>query len=135
MPAIHDMIASHPMTSDVSSARARCIEACFECASICTSCADACLGEQEPSHLTACIRLNPDCADICDATGRVITRQTNPSPPVLQAQLQACVEVCRRCAEECERHAAHGMERCRICAEACRHWEQACDELLNQVAA
>jgi hypothetical protein len=48
---------------------------------------------------------------------------------LVEAQLMACAEACRVCAEECEDHASR-HEYCRVCAEACRSCEQACDELL-----
>src|SRR5699024_10053082 len=50
---------------------AECIEACFECAQTCTACSDACLAEDMVADLTQCIRLNQDCADVCETTGRV----------------------------------------------------------------
>ena len=52
---------------------AECIEACFECAQTCTACADACLAEDMVAELTQCIRLNLDCADLCETTGRVLS--------------------------------------------------------------
>jgi hypothetical protein len=55
---------------------ARCIEACFSCGQACTACADACLAEDSVTDLARCIRLNLDCADICDVTGRVLSRQS-----------------------------------------------------------
>jgi Domain of Unknown Function (DUF326) len=130
----HDMkgmLDTHPWAGDVDrDILVRCIEECFSCAATCTSCADACLSEEMVGDLRKCIRLNLDCADICDATGRVLTRQTGYDAPTSKAQLEACREACRTCAEECERHA--GMhEHCRICAEACRRCEQACEQLLS----
>ena len=107
-----------------------CIEACYDCADSCTQCADACLAEDSVQELTTCIRLNLDCADICATTGRVVSRRTGYDPTVTSAVLKACIEACRACADECEIHAAHGMEHCRICAEECRRCEQACGELL-----
>ena len=53
-----------------------CIEACVECAQACTACADGCLGEDRVAELTKCIRTETDCADICDTTGRVLSRHT-----------------------------------------------------------
>ena len=55
---------------------ADCITACVECAQACTACADACLSEEMVSDLRKCIRTNLDCADICEATGRVLSRHT-----------------------------------------------------------
>jgi hypothetical protein len=101
-----------------------------ECALVCTSCADACLGEPMVADLVRCIRLNLDCADVCDATSRVITRQTMTESAPRRELLAACAAACRVCAEECERHAAM-HEHCRICAEHCRHCVQVCESLLQ----
>jgi Domain of Unknown Function (DUF326) len=106
-----------------------CIDECFDCSATCTACADACLGEPDVAELVRCIRLNLDCADVCDGVGRVLTRQTEPDTGVVRAALEACVLTCRVCAEECERHAAH-HDHCRVCAEVCRRCEQACGDLL-----
>jgi hypothetical protein len=111
----------------------RCIEACYDCAESCTQCADDCLGEESVQDLTSCIRLNLDCADICAATGRVVSRQTAVDANVTSAIVQACIAACRSCGDECELHAAHGMEHCRVCAEECRRCEQACQELLPAI--
>jgi Domain of Unknown Function (DUF326) len=105
---------------------AEAAEAAFDCAQTCTACANACLGEPMVQDLVRCIRLNLHCADLCDTTGRLISRQENPE--LARAILQACVLVCRLCAEECSRHAS--MEHCRVCAEACRRCEQVCQRLL-----
>ena len=82
--------------------------------------------------LARCIRLDLDCADICDATGKILSRQTATEPQMLRASLQACAEACRLCAEECENHAEH-HEHCRVCAEACRRCEQACNNVLSAI--
>ncbi|GAA4777178.1 four-helix bundle copper-binding protein [Citricoccus nitrophenolicus] len=106
-----------------------CIQACFECAQTCTACADACLAEDMVAELTRCIRLNLDCADICEATGRVLSRQTGNNAEVTRSLLAACRDACTACGEECAQHAdMHGH--CKVCAEACRRCEQACTELL-----
>jgi len=100
--------------------------AAFDCAQTCTACANACLGEPQLQDLVRCIRLNLHCADLCDTTGRLISRQENPD--LARAILQACALACRLCAEECERHT--DMEHCRICAAACRRCQEACEQLL-----
>jgi Domain of Unknown Function (DUF326) len=127
MHHVTKMLETHPQAT-ANEALARCIEQCFACALSCTSCADACLAEEQVQELVRCIRLNLDCADVCDATGRVLTRQTSTEPRLARSMLDACVQACRICAEECERHAPH-HEHCRVCAEACRRCEQACEEL------
>jgi hypothetical protein len=93
-----------------------------------TSCADACLAEATVKDLVRCIRLNLDCADVCESTGRLLGRMTEPDAGLLQAQLQACLEACRVCGAECEKHASM-HEHCRVCAEACRACADACERL------
>lgn len=128
---VQQMLETHPGSPQFERAALQeCIEACFDCAQTCTACADACLGEEQVQQLVRCIRLNLDCADICDTTGQVLSRQTEPEPSLLRAQLQACAEACRTCGAECERHADH-HEHCRVCAEACRRCEDACERLLR----
>jgi hypothetical protein len=112
-----------------------CIDACNDCAQACTACADADLAEAEVQTLIRCIRLDLDCADICAATMRVLTRQTAFDAAIARSLLQACVTACKTCGDECEIHAAHGMEHCRICAEACRRCEQACQRMLSALTA
>jgi len=131
MPYAEPMLQTHPWPGDVDRGTlAECIEACFECAQSCTSCADACLSEEQVAELRRCIRLNLDCADVCDATGRVLTRQTEYDAPTSKSLLEACREACATCAVECERH-ADMHEHCRVCAEACRRCESACGQLLE----
>jgi hypothetical protein len=134
MHHVMHMLETHPQAT-ASEALARCIAACFACAQTCTSCADACLGEEGVQELIGCIRLNLDCADVCDATGRVLSRQTAFEPRLARSVLETCVQACRVCAEECERHAREmKMEHCRVCAEACRRCEEACEDLLSSLA-
>jgi hypothetical protein len=129
MAYAQNMLETHPREGDVDrGALARCIEACVECEQACTSCADACLSEDAIADLRKCIRLDLDCADICAATGRVLTRQAGYDAPLSKAQLEACRQACATCAEECEQHAEH-HEHCRVCADACRRCEQACEQL------
>jgi hypothetical protein len=131
------MVRTNPSGAAVDEATlVECIEACFDCAQACTACADACLGEQNPQMLNRCIRLDLDCADVCDTTGRILSRQTATEPQVVRVALQACAEACRLCGEECEKHASEmNMEHCRVCAEACRRCEQACNDVLSAIAA
>jgi hypothetical protein len=106
------------------------IEACFECTQVCSACADACLSEDMVGELTKCIRTDLDCADICETTGRVLSRHTGYDANLSRAMLEACATACKSCGDECERHA--GMhEHCRICAEVCRQCEQACRDLMT----
>ena len=108
---------------------ATAIDALSDCAQACTACADDCLSEPTVAELTKCIRLNLDCADVCTATLRVASRQTEYDANVTRPLVEACVAACRSCGDECERH-AEMHEHCRVCAEACRRCERACRDLL-----
>jgi len=128
-----EIIKTHPQPTSLDrEVLLRCIDECFDCAATCTSCADACLGEKDVQELVRCVRLNLDCADVCDAAGRILTRQTAPDLELLRATIETCAAACRVCGEECERHAAH-HDHCRICADACRRCEQACNELVATI--
>lgn len=125
-----EMISLHPNEPQVAAdVLAECVDECFDCAEECNICADACLAEESVAELRRCIRLNLDCADICIATGKTISRMVSPSWNHLAKQLEACQAACRACADECERHAS-SMEHCRVCAESCRECDQACQEML-----
>ncbi|MGY1664397.1 four-helix bundle copper-binding protein [Geodermatophilus sp. SYSU D00696] len=125
------MLAAHPADlGGIDRERlVACIEACVECAQACTACADACLSEEMVADLRTCIRTDLDCADVCEATGRVLSRHTGYDADLTRAVLEACAAACRACGDECAAH-AEVHEHCRICAEACRRCEQACCDLV-----
>jgi hypothetical protein len=128
-----EVIGAHPKPSEVDrEALLRCVSSCLDCGASGTACADADLSEGDLPEMVRCIRLCLDCADLCDATARVVTRQTETDLAVTRATVQACAAACSACAEECERHAAH-HEHCRICAEICRECEEACNALLAAI--
>ncbi len=102
--------------------------ACIDHAQACTACADACLGEQDTQMLARCIRLDLDCADLSDATGKIPSRQAASDPTMLRAARQEC----KLCGDECGQR---GRQHCAACAEACRRCEQACNALLQSLAA
>jgi hypothetical protein len=130
---VRDMLEAHSRSTVLDrDLLLRCIEECIDCAATCTSCADADLAEPDVAELVRCVRLCLDCADACEATGRILIRQTEPDLGVLRAEIEACAATCRACAEECEKHASH-HEHCRICAEVCRRCEQACEDLLATI--
>lgn len=130
MNRIRRMFDAHPDPAGPNGDEAlACVLACAECAEACAVCADACLGEDDVAALVACIRLNLDCADVCRVTGTLVGRPSHRDAPALRAQLQACEEICRACADECERHAANGMDHCRLCAESCRACAAACETM------
>jgi len=125
------LLDSYPGTLNTDAGvLASTIDALSDCAQACTADADANLAEQNLADMVRCIRLCLDCADICTATLRVISRQTSYDASVTRLQLEACVASCKSCGDECERHAPH-QEHCRTCEQACRRCEQACRELLD----
>lgn len=127
------IISTHPdVQGNYSAALVHCIDECFSCAQVCIACADACVAEPMVEQLRQCIRLDMDCADLCNATGVLASRRTGSNEPVLRAALEVCTLACARCAEECERHASK-HEHCRICAEACRSCEDACRVAMRSV--
>jgi hypothetical protein len=99
-----------------------------ECAQACTACADACVAEHDRA-LGGCIRISLDCADLCQAASRVLSRQLAPDLGVVSMTLQLCATVCDACAYECRRHAAVHAH-CDVCAAACRRCTDACRNLL-----
>jgi hypothetical protein len=125
------MVQTHPRAEADKDLLVACIEACYDCAQACISCADACLGEPDVTDLIRCIRINQDCAVICEATGTILSRMTESDWNLISMQVAACEAAAGICAAECEMHAGH-MEHCRICAEVCRRCQDAC-RLLRQM--
>ena len=129
---LETMFRTHPKPASTHGQEAvDCIEACTECAQACTVCADACLSEADPTHLVQCIRLDLDCAEICELTARLLARPSHRDAPTLRLMLQTCSQICRACGDECTEHAeTEKLEHCRICADACRRCVTACDQMI-----
>ena len=123
-----DMLTAHPLASTLPTAELRtALDALLHCASTCSLCADACLNEEHVAHMTTCIALDEQCATSCFSTAQLLSRPTTAAD-TWSGALRACAELCRRCADECARHA--DMQHCVICDEACRACADACDALL-----
>jgi hypothetical protein len=136
MSYVKQMLDTYPRTFNLDAEQlAAATEALYDCAQACTACADACLSEEQVAELVKCIQLNLNCADVCITAGRALPRQTEYDANLTKALLEACVQTCRSCGDECERHAEMGMEHCRVCAEACRRCEQACQALIDAISA
>src|SRR5438270_9669245 len=112
---------------------AAAIDACGDAEQACLACADADLAEDDVASMRVCVELDQDCADICSATARVLSRRTRYDVLLVQRLLQACVRACASCAEECERHASRHRH-CAICGEACRTCQRTCEKLLQAEA-
>jgi hypothetical protein len=111
---------------------ADCMEACGACGLACLACADACLDEPDILSLRRCIRLNLDCADICAATARILSRRVENDAKLLRWVVEACARACATCGAECLEHAPH-HEHCRVCADACRRCAESCGLVLRQL--
>jgi hypothetical protein len=90
---------------------------------------DSCMTPDVVADLRTRIRTNLDCADVCEATGRVLSRHTGYDANLTRAVLEACATACTACGDECGSHAST-HEHCRVCAETCRNCEQACRDLI-----
>jgi hypothetical protein len=131
MSYIKQMFAAHPVDPSSDHSKAiKCITAAYSSAEACNACADACLGEEDPASEVQCIRTSLDCADICLATAKIVSRMTATNKELVGAQLRACQTACEICAAESGKHGEH-MEHCRICAEACTRCARACEALLS----
>jgi len=109
------------------------IEACANCSQTCTSCVDSSLAEEDVGTMVDSIAFCDDCADVCTATERLLSRPLHADRGVLHRLLRACVRECTVCAEECEKHAAHHRHHA-ICARVCRACAKACSDLLEDEA-
>jgi hypothetical protein len=119
MQAIPQTLADHPRSTPASLGLRSCINACFDCALACTSCAAACTGRRHVDDLIRCIRLDLDCADLCETVGRALSRQARPDWDVLRIEIGACAAICEACALECEQHSRQ-FDHFSACARACR---------------
>ena len=99
---------------------AKIIASLQHCADACTRCSVACLDEKDVKMMVACIRLDLDCAAICETSASFAARDS----VYMEHILKVCAEICNACAAECEKH-AH-LEHCRKCAESCRKCAKDC---------
>ena len=99
-----------------------CIDACLQCAAACYHCAGMCLREEDAAHMTRCIRLDLECAELCHTAARWMALGSDGIEDICRL----CAQACRACAEECGKHAqAH----CRACAQACSDCALTCENI------
>ena len=96
-----------------------------ECASACHHCSTACLEEYDVKMMANCIKLDLDCAAICEISAAFVSRNSEHAKNLLQE----CVEICNKCAIECSKH--EHMEHCKRCAETCRKCADICKKASN----
>ncbi|MCP2337746.1 four-helix bundle copper-binding protein [Actinomadura rupiterrae] len=112
---------------------AAAIDSLLECQGAVTACAAAMLDATDTAGLMPAVRRDMDCADVVEATQRVLTRADTTDMNLLRAQLAACAVACEHSHELCSRHAAQ-HDFCRICAEATRNCMQMCRRLINELS-
>src|SRR5205085_1292405 len=89
------------------------------CVIACNVCYNACLNEEDVSMMARCIELNRECADICQLTASVLSRESENA----DKYLKLCADICEVCADECKKH---DMGHCRDCARACSNCSVLC---------
>ena len=99
----------------------------IKCITACETCMTMCLQEDDVKMMVGCIQLDRDCADICTLTARFVARNSAHAKHVMKE----CIEICRKCAEECGKH---DHDHCQHCAEICRECADACTEWMNRAA-
>ncbi|MEU6406822.1 ferredoxin [Streptomyces sp. NPDC046985] len=102
----------------------------FACAQACTECARAAAlraslvdpGGSEEQELLR--RRGIMCAEVCDATCRMLSEQNSQDEAALRVQLEWCVSVCLDSAHVFDRHpgAEQTADACRTCAKACQEF-------------
>ncbi|MEV0173614.1 ferredoxin [Streptomyces sp. NPDC050803] len=99
----------------------------FACAQACTECARSCAlraslvdpdGTEEQELVR---RKGIMCAEVCDATCRVLSEQSQTDESGIRVQLEWCRTVCLECAHVFDGRpgAEDGAKACRECAQAC----------------
>lgn len=90
------------------------------CIVACQNCSDACLDETDMlPKMVECIRLDRDCAEMCQTTLNFISRNSNYAAEMISM----CEKLCKACGDECGKHEA---QHCKDCAKACKECEEAC---------
>lgn len=105
----------------------RFLEDRFACAQACTDCARVCalrasLADLDgPEEQQLVRRKGILCAEVCDATCRVLAEQETQSEDSMRAQVEWCRAVCLETAHVFERSpgSEESARSCRDCARAC----------------
>lgn len=111
-------------SSHVSQEMQQCIDNCTRCHAICVATIAHCL-EMGGKHAEAShIRLLQDCAQICQTSADFMLRGSD----LHGSTCGACAEVCRQCAEDCER-VDPTDQTMKECAQMCRKCADSCEKM------
>jgi hypothetical protein len=104
------------------------IAALRDCEQVSNACAMAMV---QTGGMVVEVRRALDCADVCEAAERVLSRSQAPDPAVVAAVVEAAALACEASATACAAHAEHHPH-CRLhsasartCAEALRMLQKA----------
>ena len=109
----------------------RFLEDRFACAQACTECARACAlrvsrSDPDATDHEALVRHKALlCAEVCDATCRMLAEQNLQEESALRLQTKWCLLVCLECAQVLD-----GQPGAEADAEACRGCARACTEFM-----
>ncbi|MET9774044.1 ferredoxin [Streptomyces sp. NPDC006367] len=110
----------------------RFLEDRFACAQACSECARACalraslVDPDGTEHQELVRRKGIMCAEVCDATCRVLSEQNQVDENAIRVQVEWCRQVCLETA-----HVFDGQQGAEGDAETCRACARACDEFLT----
>ena len=106
----------------------QCVEECLRCQQVCTTTVSYCLTNggrhADAEHIVTLL----DCAEICGTSASFMLRGSHAHT----STCAVCAEVCRACAESCERM---GDDEVMVaCAEECRRCAESCDRMAGTPA-
>ena len=104
------------------------IQTLTKCVTACETCLTLSIQEGMPASLKDSANLQRDCIDICGVTARFIAR----SSAQMRRILKECIDICRKCAEECNRQT---QEHYLQCGDICQECYQICEKFLQKETA
>ena len=105
------------------------VEKLYDCQTMCNYCFNACLEEENVKSMVDCIKLNSECAGICEHVITALSFEDGFSQNVLNV----CIKACEACIAECRKHyylqCFECSKACKECIQACEDYIKMCDEL------
>ncbi len=95
------------------------IQRLLDCATSCKRCAASTVEKPGITSMDYCVKIIRDCAELCFATAKLLTRNSELGHELLPL----CHKICLQSAEECRKqehaHCKECEEECTQCAEEC----------------